>query len=145
MREELERDWTVEQLAARAHMTPRTFARRFQQETGTTPLRWLIGQRVLLARQLLEESGESVEAVAVRVGFGSAAALRHHFGRSLGTTPQAYRRAFGVTCGGARSSGVGHRRTRVASGQTGRDQAWLAWLLPQVQTSSFVPSAVPPP
>ncbi|MBB4923634.1 helix-turn-helix domain-containing protein [Kitasatospora kifunensis] len=107
MREELERDWTVDQLAARAHMTPRTFARRFQQETGTTPLRWLIGQRVLLAQRLLEETGESVEAVAVRVGFGNAAALRHHFGRWLGTTPQAYRRAFGCADAGGSGDGVG--------------------------------------
>ncbi|GAA1229949.1 helix-turn-helix domain-containing protein [Kitasatospora nipponensis] len=95
MRAELERDWTVEQLAARAHMAPRTFARRFQQETGTTPLRWLIGQRVLYAQRLLEETSAPVEAVAERVGFGSAATLRHHFGRWLGTTPLAYRRAFG--------------------------------------------------
>ncbi|WP_329567477.1 helix-turn-helix domain-containing protein [Kitasatospora sp. NBC_01266] len=95
MRQELERDWTVDALAARAHMAPRTFARRFRQETGSTPLRWLIGQRVLLARRLLEETGEPVEAVAAQVGFGNAAALRHHFGRLVGTTPQAYRRAFG--------------------------------------------------
>ncbi|WP_035845651.1 helix-turn-helix domain-containing protein [Kitasatospora azatica] len=95
MRAELDRDWTVDQLAARAHMAPRTFARRFQQETGTTPLRWLIGQRVLYAQRLLEETTDPVETVAARVGFGNAATLRHHFGRWLGTTPGAYRRAFG--------------------------------------------------
>jgi transcriptional regulator GlxA family with amidase domain len=95
MREELEQDWTVDQLAARAHMAPRTFARRFQQETGTTPLRWLIGQRVLYAQRLLEQTDHPVESVAARVGFGNAAALRHHFGRRVGTTPLAYRRAFG--------------------------------------------------
>ncbi|GAA1968010.1 helix-turn-helix domain-containing protein [Kitasatospora viridis] len=94
MRAELDRDWTVDQLAARAHMAPRTFARRFQQETGTTPLRWLIGQRVLFAQRLLEETDEPVESVAARVGFGNAATLRHHFGRRVGTTPLAYRRAF---------------------------------------------------
>jgi transcriptional regulator GlxA family with amidase domain len=95
MREELDRDWTVDQLAARAHMAPRTFARRFQQETGTTPLRWLIGQRVLYAQRLLEQTDHPVETVATRVGFGNAATLRHHFGRRVGTTPLAYRRAFG--------------------------------------------------
>ncbi|MFE0459086.1 helix-turn-helix domain-containing protein [Kitasatospora sp. NPDC058965] len=95
MRAELDRDWTVDQLAARAHMAPRTFARRFQQETGTTPLRWLIGQRVLFAQRLLEETADPVETVAARVGFGNAATLRHHFARWLGTTPGAYRRAFG--------------------------------------------------
>ncbi|MFI5645685.1 helix-turn-helix domain-containing protein [Kitasatospora sp. NPDC051705] len=94
MRHHLERDCTVEQLAARAHMSPRTFARRFQQETGTTPHRWLTGQRVLLAQRLLESTTEPVDAIAVRCGFGNAATLRHHFARRLGTTPLAYRRCF---------------------------------------------------
>ncbi len=95
MRHHLAEEATVEQLAARAHLSPRTFARRFQQETGTTPHRWLVGQRVLLAQRLLESTAESVDAIATRCGFGNAAALRHHFGRRLGTTPMAYRRVFG--------------------------------------------------
>ncbi|GLW56279.1 AraC family transcriptional regulator [Kitasatospora phosalacinea] len=95
MRRHLDRDTGVEQLARLAHMSPRTFARRFRQETGTTPHRWLTGQRVLLAQRLLESTAQSVDAVAARCGFGNAAALRHHFARRLGTTPQAYRRAFG--------------------------------------------------
>ncbi|MFD0565223.1 GlxA family transcriptional regulator [Kitasatospora saccharophila] len=95
MRRHLDRDTGVDRLARLAHMSPRTFARRFRQETGTTPHRWLTGQRVLLAQRLLESTGESVDAVAARCGFGNAAALRHHFGLRLGTTPQAYRRAFG--------------------------------------------------
>ena len=85
---------TVAQMAARAHMSPRTFARRFVQETGTTPLRWLTGQRVLLAQQLLEETDETVDMIADKAGFGNAAALRHHFREWRGTTPNAYRRAF---------------------------------------------------
>jgi len=85
---------TVAQMAARAHMSPRTFARRFVQETGTTPQRWLTGQRILLAQQLLEETDETVDAIAGRTGFGNAAALRHHFGAWQGTTPNAYRRTF---------------------------------------------------
>lgn len=94
MERHLDRDVTVEQLAARAHMSPRTFARRFQQETGTTPYRWILRQRVLLAQHLLEATDETVDAVAGRSGFGTAAALRHHFVRTLGTTPNAYRRTF---------------------------------------------------
>ncbi|MFS0695324.1 GlxA family transcriptional regulator [Streptomyces nitrosporeus] len=90
----LDQELTIEQLAAHAHMSPRTFARRFQQETGTTPYRWLLRQRVLLAQQLLESSDETVDTIAGRTGFGTAAALRHQFVRSLGTTPQAYRRTF---------------------------------------------------
>ncbi len=90
----LDTDMTVEQLADRAHMSPRTFARRFQQETGTTPYRWILRQRVLLAQRLLEATDETTDAIAGRTGFGTAAALRHHFVRSLGTTPHAYRRTF---------------------------------------------------
>ncbi|BBC33089.1 AraC family transcriptional regulator [Streptomyces graminofaciens] len=94
MEQHLDEEVTVEQLAARAHMSPRTFARRFQQETGTTPYRWILRQRVLLAQRLLEATDETMDAIAWRTGFGTAAALRHQFVRSLGTTPQAYRRAF---------------------------------------------------
>lgn len=88
MERHLDREVTVDELAARAHMSPRTFARRFQQETGTTPYRWLLGQRVLLARELLEGTDETVDAVAARAGFGNAATLRHHFARWVGTTPR---------------------------------------------------------
>ncbi|MFJ4499093.1 GlxA family transcriptional regulator [Streptomyces sp. NPDC088864] len=94
MERHLDREMTVEQLAAQAHMSPRTFARRFQQETGTTPYRWLLRQRVLLAQHLLETSEETMDTIAGRTGFGNAAALRHQFVRALGTTPQAYRRTF---------------------------------------------------
>jgi transcriptional regulator GlxA family with amidase domain len=75
-------------------MSPRTFARRFVQETGTTPQRWLTGQRILLAQQLLEDSDETVDAVAELAGFGNATALRHHFRAWRATTPLAYRRTF---------------------------------------------------
>jgi transcriptional regulator GlxA family with amidase domain len=94
MEEHLDQEMTVEQLAARARMAPRTFARRFQQETGTTPYRWILRQRVLRAQELLEATDETVDTIAWRTGFGTAAALRHQFVRALGTTPNAYRRAF---------------------------------------------------
>ncbi len=94
MERHLDRQVTVGQLAGRAHMSPRTFARRFQQETGTTPQRWLTFQRVLLAQRLLEETEETVEIIAARSGFGNATALRHHFRTLRGTTPYAYRLAF---------------------------------------------------
>jgi transcriptional regulator GlxA family with amidase domain len=94
MRRHLGEPITVRQLASRARMSDRTFARRFVQETGTTPLRWLTGQRILLAQELLEETTETVDVIADRAGFGNAAALRHHFRTWRGTTPQAYRHAF---------------------------------------------------
>ncbi|MFD0273650.1 GlxA family transcriptional regulator [Kitasatospora sp. NPDC127111] len=90
----LDQDLTVEAMARRAHLSPRTFARRFQQETGTTPLQWLTGQRVLLAQQHLEATDESIAAIARRAGFGTIDNLRHHFARRLGTTPRSYRRTF---------------------------------------------------
>jgi len=85
---------TVRQLAARAHMSERTFARKFVQDTGTTPQRWLIGQRILRAQQLLEETDETVDFIAERCGFGNATAMRHHFRIWRGTTPNAYRHLF---------------------------------------------------
>ncbi|AGZ42091.1 GlxA family transcriptional regulator [Actinoplanes friuliensis] len=92
--ETLDEPHTVDTLAAQAHMAPRTFARKFRAETGATPHDWLTGQRVLLARRLLEDSDLGVDTIAVRAGFGSAATLRHHFGHRLNTTPQAYRSMF---------------------------------------------------
>ncbi|WP_122980691.1 GlxA family transcriptional regulator [Actinoplanes teichomyceticus] len=92
--ETLDREHTVETMADAVHMAARTFARRFRAETGATPHDWLTGQRVLLARRLLEETDLSVEAIAGRAGFGSAQTLRHHFTQRLSTTPQAYRSTF---------------------------------------------------
>ncbi|MFB7748036.1 helix-turn-helix domain-containing protein, partial [Streptomyces sp. NPDC056121] len=68
----------------------------FQQETGTTPYRWLLRQRVLLAQELLEQTDETVDSIAGRAGFGNAAAMRHQFMKALGTTPNAFRRTFRV-------------------------------------------------
>ena len=87
-------DLSVEQLARRARMSPRTFARRFRAVTGTTPHQWLLSQRVLLAQRLLETTDEPIERVAQRCGFSSAAGLRQHFTRVVAASPQAYRRTF---------------------------------------------------
>lgn len=97
------RRWALERLAepldvaamaGHAGVSPRTFARRFRAETGTTPLRWLLSQRVLEARRLLEATDLPVDEVAWRAGFGTAASLRDHFRRATATTPTAYRRSF---------------------------------------------------
>ncbi len=95
--EHLDRELSVRTLADRAHMSQRTFARRFVEETGDTPLQWILHQRVLHARRLLENSPLTVEEVASRCGFGTAAALRRHFGRVLGTSPTSYRHTFNVS------------------------------------------------
>lgn len=90
----LDEELPVEVLARRAHLSPRTFARRFRAVTGTTPHQWLLRQRVVHAQRLLETTDAPVELVATRCGFGSAAALRAHFARQVGTSPLAYRRTF---------------------------------------------------
>ncbi|MFB9471117.1 helix-turn-helix domain-containing protein [Nonomuraea salmonea] len=90
----LDEPLTVDALAARAAMSPRTFARRFKALTGTTPHRWLLEHRLRLAEELLETTDLSVDAVAARAGFGGADTLRHHFAARRGITPAAYRRAF---------------------------------------------------
>ena len=92
--EHLDQDLSIPALARRALMSERTFARRFRAETGATPHQWVTGQRVLLARRMLETTDASVEQIAARTGLGTAAILRHHFTRIVGTSPQAYRRTF---------------------------------------------------
>jgi transcriptional regulator GlxA family with amidase domain len=94
LQEHLHETVTVESLALRSAMSPRTFARRFRATTGTTPLQWVLRQRVLLAQRLLESTNEPVERIAERCGFGSAASLRQHFHRLVRTSPLAYRRTF---------------------------------------------------
>lgn len=101
--ENLDQEHTVESLAERALMSPRTFARRFVAEVGSTPHQWLLGQRVLRSRHLLEQTQEPIDRVAELVGFGSAAVLRQHFRRATGLAPLQYRRRFGS---GETSAGI---------------------------------------
>ncbi|GAA0817638.1 helix-turn-helix domain-containing protein [Spirilliplanes yamanashiensis] len=93
-RENLHLPLSVEQLAARALMSPRSFARHFKAATGATPHAWLLGQRVHRAEELLETHDLSVEEVARMAGFGTSAALREQFVRRRGVPPRDYRRAF---------------------------------------------------
>ncbi len=90
----LEKPLTVGDLAKQAGMSERTLARRFHAELGATPLRWLLSQRIIRARELLEATDIPIDAVAQRCGLGSAANLRAHFGRELGIAPSEYRRSY---------------------------------------------------
>ncbi|MFF4739642.1 GlxA family transcriptional regulator [Streptomyces sp. NPDC001262] len=86
-------------LAAHAHMSVRTFSRRFREETGTTPGQWLVRQRVDLARHYLETTDWPVDLVARRSGLGTGASLRQHLHAAVGVSPQAYRRTFRPAAG----------------------------------------------
>ncbi|MBG0562925.1 GlxA family transcriptional regulator [Actinoplanes aureus] len=91
----LEEPLTVEMLARHARVSARTFGRRFVEDTGYTPMQWILRARVDLARELLESTTLGVDQVATRVGVGTGANLRMHFQRILGTSPSEYRRTFG--------------------------------------------------
>ncbi|MGV9310316.1 helix-turn-helix domain-containing protein [Nonomuraea sp. NPDC003727] len=88
---------TVGDLARVAHLSERTFIRHFKAQTGTSPLRWVISQRVAASLPLLESTGAPVEEIGAAVGFESPVTFRHHFSRAMRTSPSAYRRAFGAT------------------------------------------------
>jgi len=94
--EHLDVEHTVSDLARRARMSERSFARRFVAETGTTPHKWLTLQRVLRAQRLLEDTDLGIDEVAQRCGFGSGALLRHHFRKVVGVSPAEFRRTFAV-------------------------------------------------
>jgi AraC family transcriptional activator FtrA len=85
---------SITELAAMAAMSERSFMRRFKEATGMSPADWLVSARVDRARELLESSSLSVDAIAGECGFGSAITLRHHFRRKLGTSPSAYKARF---------------------------------------------------
>jgi transcriptional regulator GlxA family with amidase domain len=90
----LDRPLGLAQLAAHARMSVRTFTRRFREETGLSPSRWLLTQRIEHARRLLESSELPIDRVAAQSGLGSAASLRQHLHASVGLAPVAYRRTF---------------------------------------------------
>ena len=85
---------SVSQMAAIARMSTRSYMRHFARTTGTSPLRWLVNQRLAAARAMLETGDGSIEQVGAAVGFADAATFRHHFTRAVGTAPSAYRRTF---------------------------------------------------
>jgi transcriptional regulator GlxA family with amidase domain len=92
--ERLDEPLTLSDLAGHARMSLRTFARRFNDEVGLSPGRWLIQQRVARARHLLESSDLPVDRIAAEVGFATGASLRQHLHAAIGVSPQAYRRTF---------------------------------------------------
>jgi transcriptional regulator GlxA family with amidase domain len=94
LEESAARDLTLDEIAAQAGMSTRTLNRRFREQTGTTPLKWLDRARIRRAQHLLETTGQPVDRIGAQVGFGSATAFRDRFKRIVGTSPHAYRHAF---------------------------------------------------
>jgi len=92
--ERLDRPLTVEDLARQARMSSRHLGRRFRAVTGTTPLQWLLTQRIRHAQELLETTDDGIDAIAAATGMGTATTLRRHFNRTVGVPPDAYRRTF---------------------------------------------------
>ncbi|KAM9863913.1 GlxA family transcriptional regulator [Leucobacter sp. BZR 635] len=90
----LDEQLTIETLSRHANVSPRTFSRRFREETGYTPMQWVMRARIDLARELLENTDFGIDEIALTVGLGSGANLRQFFRRVLGTTPSEYRRTF---------------------------------------------------
>ncbi|MGW9395998.1 helix-turn-helix domain-containing protein [Streptomyces sp. NPDC055642] len=104
--ERLDQPLTVEDLARRAGMSSRHLGRHFRAATGTTPLQWLLTQRIRRAQELLETTDDSVDAVAAATGMGTAATLRRHFNRAVGLPPHTYRRTFRTRSGAGSGSGL---------------------------------------
>ncbi|TAJ46503.1 MAG: helix-turn-helix domain-containing protein [Herbiconiux sp.] len=104
---------TLSALARNAHMSERTFARRFRAETGLAPRQWLTGQRLALARELLESTDLGIDAIAAAVGYATATSLRNHLGAALGVSPLAYRHTFRST-----ETRAGRLRARAATRPT---------------------------
>lgn len=94
LREHLDQPVTLAQIAARIGASPRTANRMFKEQTGLTPVQWLLRQRVSHAQELLETTDLSIESISTHCGFGTAISMRQHFARHTGTSPMAYRRTF---------------------------------------------------
>ncbi|MBZ9772539.1 GlxA family transcriptional regulator [Mesorhizobium sp. CO1-1-8] len=98
MIEHLNATLTIETLASHACMNPRTFARRFRAQTGTTPVQWILTARIRRAQELLETTSEPIEQVGYAAGFESPTTFRARFQRIVGISPGAYRRRFSARC-----------------------------------------------
>ncbi|WP_212829592.1 helix-turn-helix domain-containing protein [Catellatospora sp. TT07R-123] len=90
----LDESLTVEDLARQANMSSRNLGRHFRSVTGTTPLQWLLTQRIRRAQELLETTDDNVDRIASAIGLGTATTLRRHFNRTVGVPPDTYRRTF---------------------------------------------------
>jgi transcriptional regulator GlxA family with amidase domain len=87
-------DLSLGDIATKASSSVRTLNRRFQAETGQTPMQWVAGVRIRHAQELLERTPDSIELIAGQVGFPSTSSFREQFKRVAGVSPQSYRNTF---------------------------------------------------
>ncbi|HFC04325.1 MAG TPA: helix-turn-helix domain-containing protein [Rhizobiales bacterium] len=97
LRNRLAKQFTIPDIAAMAHMSPRTLIRHFKKTTGQPPQIWLTSQRIKQACRLLETSPANIESIALSCGFKTPETFRHHFRKQIGTSPSMYRKAFSQT------------------------------------------------
>lgn len=116
--ERLDHPLTVEDLARRAAMSSRNLGRQFRSVTGTTPLQWLLTQRIRRAQELLETTDGSVEAIAAATGMGTGTTLRRHFNRTVGVPPDTYRRTFRRSRAEGAADGTTTSERQAATSQT---------------------------
>ncbi len=94
LRSQLEKPLTVSDIAAMAHMSPRTLIRHFKNTTGLPPQIWLTQERIKRARNLLETNQANMDTIAIACGFNTPETFRHHFRKQVGTSPSQYRKSF---------------------------------------------------
>ncbi|MFI7704292.1 helix-turn-helix domain-containing protein [Nonomuraea sp. NPDC049480] len=118
--ERLDQPLTVTDLSRQARMSSRNLGRHFKSVTGTTPLQWLLTQRIRHAQELLETTDDSIDTIAAVTGMGTATTMRRHFNRTVGVPPDTYRRTFrSRTRPGPDDSGQRHQHpTRPETGST---------------------------
>jgi transcriptional regulator GlxA family with amidase domain len=92
--ERLDRTLDLDTWSHAAALSRRTFTRQFRERTGTSPQQWLLHQRLLRAKLLLESTSDTIERIATTVGFATSASLRQHFSTRYGTTPARHRSTF---------------------------------------------------
>jgi AraC family transcriptional regulator, transcriptional activator FtrA len=105
--EHLSEPITVETLASHAATSSRSYLRHFRRYAGTSPIRWLISQRIQASLSLLEATNASIEEIARAVGFDTPVTYRHHFSQAMRTSPSAYRRTFRTSEAPHHTRGVG--------------------------------------
>jgi AraC family transcriptional regulator, transcriptional activator FtrA len=96
IRATIDEDWPIARMARCAGTSDRSLARRFQEETGSTPMHWLKAERISRAVELLETKNTPLTDIWEVCGFGSAETFRREFRKVMGVPPVKYRERMGA-------------------------------------------------